>query len=83
MPQLKALRPLNGKYGHIHPGGIFTCDDESAESLEARGLAYRYYPPMVPRPTALQYETKVITAEQPPMRVIPEPTAPINAPRRK
>jgi len=65
MPQLKAIRPLNGKYGHIHPGGFFTTDEETALALEARGLASRYMPPRPPAPEVASfvptYDTKVIT----------------------
>ena len=65
MQTLKALRPLSGKYGHVHPGAMFTCDDETAEQLEARGLAYRHRPPKVhtaPVESFIPqgYETKIL-----------------------
>lgn len=67
MPQLKAIRPLNGKYGHVHPGQIFTADEDTAIALEARGLAYRYSPPRPPVPEIASfvptYDTKVIKAK--------------------
>jgi hypothetical protein len=96
MPKLKANSIIYGDYagrtrgvrtGLIHTGEIFDATEEQADSLEARGLAYRYYPPMVPRPEALQYQTKVITAEQPPVSLqlpMQQPIhPPLNAPRRK
>lgn len=42
---LTALRPLCGDYGRVMPGVRFTTDNETARSLEMRGLAQRYHPP--------------------------------------
>lgn len=74
MPKLKANSAIFGDYnsitsgvrsGLVHPGEIFDATDEQAESLEARGLAYRYYPPAPkradPETFQPQYQTKVIT----------------------
>lgn len=53
MPRLTAIRQLCGNYsrnwpfGIIPPGAAFECDDETAESLESRGLAERFRPPAV------------------------------------
>lgn len=41
--KLKALRQLVGDYGRISVGQVFETDEETAESLEARALAERYY----------------------------------------
>lgn len=41
MPKLIALRPLSGDYGTVHPGQSFVCDEQTALSLESRGLAER------------------------------------------
>ncbi len=42
---LIANRALTGNYGHREAGETFTTDNRTAESLEARGLARRFYPP--------------------------------------
>jgi len=45
MPLLKALCQLHGDYGTIAAGEVFDPgDDQVAESLECRGLAYRWRP---------------------------------------
>lgn len=52
MPLLKAIRQLHGDYGTIAAGELFECDQETAESLEARGLACLYRPPVARPPLA-------------------------------
>jgi hypothetical protein len=67
MQQLKAIKPLSGNYGRVEPGAVFFCQDDIAEQLEARGLAYRYYPPAPrrdPESFVPTYKTKVIAPEQ-------------------
>ena len=85
MPRLKANSIIYGDYsgrtggvyaGLIHPGEIFDATEEQAVSLESRGLAYRYYPPIPPRPQPIEtfqpgYQTKVITAAPPPVVTVP------------
>lgn len=44
--RLTALRPLYGDYGRVQAGQSFETDSETAESLEARGLAERYRQPV-------------------------------------
>jgi hypothetical protein len=66
--RLKALRPLNGGYGHIHPGDTFLATDQDAESLESRGLAMRAFIPRVtpawnPETYKPKYQTKVVVPE--------------------
>ena len=74
MPKLKANSIICGDYngrtggvrsGLIHQGEVFDATEEQAESLEARGLAYRYMPPRPPTPEVASfvptYDTKVIS----------------------
>lgn len=76
MPKLVALRSIYGDYkggsatgvraGLIHPGEVFEADDQQAESLETRGLAYRYYEPRVFTPKTVTIdEDKMLRAEAP------------------
>ncbi len=84
MPQLKANTQFYGDYvgrrsglysGLIEAGEIFAATEEQAEALEARGLAYRYRPPLARTPEVASfmpqpYETKILpaAAEQPKTR---------------
>jgi hypothetical protein len=78
MKVMKALRPLSGSYGHVHPNEQFTVSDDIAEELEMRGLAVRFYDPVkwIPiKPLTyeapelpLSYETKVVVS--PPIEVL-------------
>ena len=44
MPLLIALRPLSGEFGIVIEDDVFEASEETAESLESRGLAERYRP---------------------------------------
>jgi hypothetical protein len=79
MKVMKALRPLSGSYGHVHPNEQFTVSDDIAEELEMRGLAVRFYDPVkwIPiKPLTyeapelpLSYETKMSVPVVPPIKV--------------
>lgn len=45
MPTLIANRQLVGDWGNTPPNGMFETDEETALSLESRGLATRWKPP--------------------------------------
>ena len=65
MPEMVAIRQLHGTGYDAGPGQRFTCSEEVAEDLAARGLATYHQPPLV-----RTYETKVIVPApvQPPIR---------------
>jgi hypothetical protein len=50
MPTLIALRQLVGEWGNANANETFSTDEESALSLESRGLAVRWKPPKVNLP---------------------------------
>lgn len=53
MVKLMALRDIYGSYGNKNAGEVFETDDETALSLETRGLAQRHHEParkMMPAP---------------------------------
>jgi len=58
--KLTALRPLSGPYGRPNPGQEFTTDSDTAEELEAQGLAERYRPPSTPKMQPATYENKML-----------------------
>lgn len=70
MPEMIAIRQLHGTGYDAGPGQRFTCSEEVAESLAARGLAVYYEEP----PAVATYETKVI---------VPAPVAPVRPPVRR
>ena len=43
--ELVALKPITGDWGIAHPGQRFKTDNRTAESLESRALAERYFEP--------------------------------------
>ena len=60
---LIANRALTGNYGHREAGESFTTDNRTAENLEARGLARRYFPPPPVKMTAPP-ENKMLAVDQ-------------------
>jgi hypothetical protein len=56
--KLFADRTLTGSWGTVHPGQLFQCPDNEAESLIARSLAHRADVPKI------LYETKVIVPRE-------------------
>lgn len=63
MPKLVALRPLYGDYGAKHPGDAFEVDEQTALSLESRGLAERQRDPSLFAKMLTRYENKMVTPE--------------------
>lgn len=57
--KLIANRALTGNYGHREAGEMLTTDNRTAESLEARGLARRYFPPSPVKVTAPPMQAKM------------------------
>ena len=60
MAKLIALRPLFGDYGRKHPGETFEADEQTALSLESRGLAERQRDAGLLAKMLARYENKMI-----------------------
>ena len=74
MPKLVALRPLFGDYGRKHPGQTFEVDEQTALSLESRGLAERQRDVGLLAKMFARYENKLVVPpenkqEPPPVEV--------------
>ena len=69
---LIANRALTGNYGHREAGETFTTDSRTAESLEARGLARRYFPPVAKLIVPLGWESKMAAPPENKMLAVEE-----------
>jgi hypothetical protein len=72
MVTMTAIRQLYGDWGMKGPGEQFVTDSKTAEKLEQKGLAERYYEVAVARPKTkvIEPETKVVEPEPPASAVI-------------
>lgn len=56
MPVMVAIRQLVGDWGNVDADQTFSTDEQTALSLESRGLATRWRPP-VAKPTGKPLES--------------------------
>jgi len=74
--QLRANRPLKNAeyYGYVREGDVFEAPDSIARSLMRRGLAEKYYPPVLEPKAITQYSVKAFLPQEHKRGRPPKPT---------